>query len=148
MTPVDLADREALLLHQQQLLAPLLQIADPQARLARLVEQARQRPSLPQDLRDERHRVEGCLVRIWFVPLWRNGRCHFQCDSDAVSLKAVGGLLCQLYDGFTPAEILAAPNGVLGTLCILHQLAENRQRTLARIEEKIRDFAHQQQAVA
>jgi cysteine desulfuration protein SufE len=124
-------------------LAPLLQIGDSQARLARLVEEARRRPSLPPALRLESNRVKGCLVRVWFVAEFREGQCHFQCDSDAVSLKAVGGLLCELYSGRTPKEILSVPSGVLEQLHILHQLAENRQRTIARMEEKIRHFAEQ-----
>jgi len=128
--------------HQQQRLAPLLEIKDPQRRLARLVEEARQRSSLEEPLRCDSHRVEGCLVRVWFVPEFRAGKCFFRCDSDAVSLKAVGGLLCELYSGHTPQEILANEKDVLQKLHILHQLAENRQRTIARIEEKIREFAN------
>ena len=129
---------------QSERLAAFRQIGDAQARLARLVEEARRRPALAPAQRVEANRVEGCLVRIWFAAEFRDGQCHFQCDSDAVSLKAVGGLLCELYSGFTAEEILAAPGGVLEPLQILHQLAENRQRTIARIEEKIRGFAEQQ----
>ena len=132
--------------HQDGRLAPLLQISDAQARLARLVEEARRRAPLVPALRVETNRVEGCLVRVWFVAEFGEGRCHFQCDSDAVSLKAVGGLLCELYSGQTPEEILATSSGVLGPLHILHQLAENRQRTIARIEEKIHHFAQEQRA--
>ena len=134
-----------LLEHQQQRLVPLLQIGDSQQRLARLVEEARRRPSLAPALRLEAHRVEGCLVRVWFVPEFRDGRCFFHCDSDAVSLKAVGGLLCDLYSGHSSEEIAASSSGVLEQLTIQHQLAENRQRTIARIEEKIRSFAEEQQ---
>jgi cysteine desulfuration protein SufE len=135
-----------LLEHQQQRLAPLLQIGDPQTRLACLVEEARHFPSLEPALRLEANRVEGCLVRLWFVPKLRGRECFFRCDSDAISLKAVGGLLCDLYSGHTPAEIAAAQSGVLKRLGILPQLAENRQRTIARIEEKIRHFAQEHQA--
>ena len=128
---------------QQQRLAPLLKIRDPQQRLARLVEEARRRPPLAPTLRLEVHRVEGCLVRVWFVPELRGGKCFFQCDSDAVSLKAVGGLLCELYNAHTPEEITATKGGVLEPLALLHQLAENRQRTIANIEEKIHRFAQE-----
>ena len=135
----------ALLEHQQQRLAPLLLIGDPQQRLARLVEEARHRAPLESALRLEGNRVEGCLVRAWFVTQLRGGKCFFYCDSDAVSLKAVGGLLCDLYSGHTPEEISASNTGLLKPLGILHQLAENRRRTVARIEEKIRHFAQEHQ---
>ena len=134
-----------LLKYQQQWLAPLLLMSDSQQRLARLVEEARRRPALAAALRVEAHRVEGCLVRVWFVAEARDGRCYFQCDSDAVSLKAVGGLLCDLHSGHSSEEIAASSSGVLAPLTILPQLAENRQRTIARIEEKIRRFAEEQE---
>ena len=135
----------ALLEHQHQRLAPLLQVGDPQQRLARLVEEARHRAPVVSASRIEGNRVEGCLVRVWFVPEFRVGKCFFSCDSDAVSLKAVGGLLCELYSGSTPEEIVATQHGVLKHLGILHQLAENRRRTIVRIEEKIRHFAQEHQ---
>ena len=129
--------------HQSQRLAALLHISDAQARLGQLVEEARRRAPMPTAQRVETNRVEGCLVRIWFTAEFREGRCFFECDSDAVSLKAVGGLLCELFSGRTPEEIIATSLGALEPLKILHQLAENRQRTIARIEETIHAFANE-----
>jgi sulfur transfer protein SufE len=57
----------------------------------------------------------------------------------------VGGLLCELYSEHAPEEISATNAGVLKPLGILQQLAENRRRTIARIEEKIRHFAQEHQ---
>ena len=141
MSGLKISNQTALSQYQRQRLGPLQEIKDPQRRLARLVEEARRHPSLEDALRTEAHRVEGCLVRVWLVPELRAGKCFFRCDSDAVSLKAVGGLLCELYSGHAPQELLAAEKGVLAPLRILDQLAENRQRTIWRIEEKIREFA-------
>ena len=138
-------DPSALLEMQQQRLAELFLIGDPQQRLARVVHDAGRRPVLEAPLRIDANRVEGCLVRVWLVPEFRDGKCFFRCDSDAVSLKAIGGLLCELYSGYTPEEIAATHAAVLKHVGILPQLAENRQRTLARIEEKIRRFAQEHQ---
>src|SRR6476646_10354273 len=104
-------DPSALLAKQQQCLAELFQIGDPQQRLARVVHDAAKRRGLEAALRIEPNRVEGCLVRVWFVGELRGGKCFFRCDSDAVSLKAVGSLLCELYSGHTPEEIAATNAG-------------------------------------
>jgi len=138
-------DPSALLGKQQQRLSELLQIGDPQQRLARVVQDAGKLRPLEPEFRIEAYRVEGCLVRVWLVPELRGGKCFFRCDSDAVSLKAVGGLLCELYSGHAPEEISMTNLGFLKHLGILHQLAENRRRTVARIEEKIRHFAQEHQ---
>lgn len=123
------------------LLAPILATRDPQQRLARLVELAKARPLLADALRLDVHRVDGCQVRIWFVPEFRDGRCWFQSDSDAITLKALVGLLCEVYSGRTPAEITAHEPRFLDDLGVLKQLAESRRATVLRVADKIRDFA-------
>ena len=129
------------------LLAPILAVRDPQQRLARLVELAKARPLLPDALKLDVHHVEGCLVRLWFVPGFQDGRCWFQTDSDAVTLKALVGLLCEIYNGRTPAEIAAHEPKFLEELGVLKQLAESRRATVLRVAQKIRDFAAQHVSV-
>ncbi len=96
---------------------------------------------MPPSQRVEANRIQGCLVRVWFVAEMLEGKCFFHCDSDAVSLKALGGLLCDLYSGHSPEQILSMPTGLLKPLGILRHIAENRQRTILQIEEQIQRFA-------
>jgi cysteine desulfuration protein SufE len=134
----------ALARRHRELLPPVAALRDPQARLAWLVERARRRPMLPESLRIEAHRVEGCVVRLWWVPEFRDGRCWFRMDSDAASLKAVIGLLCDFYSGAAPEEIVACPPDFLERLGLLRQLAENRRATVGRIAGAIQQFAREQ----
>ena len=128
-------------LRQKQLLAPLRAIRDPQSRLAWAVEQAQHRSPLPDNLRLDQYRIEGCLVRIWLVSDFANGVCNFRSDSDAASLKALAGILCDYYSGEAPAAIIHRPPDFLQQLGLLRHLAENRRATVLRIGEKIREFA-------
>lgn len=121
----------------------LATIPDPQARFGWLIEQARTRPLLPAELRRDEYRVPGCQVRLWFVPDYRDGCCWFQLDSDAVSLKAIGGLICDFYHGQPPAAILENAPEFLNELNLGTNLAESRRRTVWRVREMIRDFARQ-----
>ncbi len=119
-------------------------LPDSQARFSWLVEQARLRPLLPPEWRRDEFRVSGCQVRTWLVAEIRDGRCWFGFDSDAASLKAVGGLLCDFYQGQLSAEVLAYPPRFLETLSLGANLAENRRRTVWRIREQICEFARSQ----
>ena len=101
---------------------------------------------LPSEQRRDEFLVPGCLVRIWLVPEFREGRCWFQLDSDAASLKAVAGLICDFYNGQLPQDVLATPPEFLNELNLGINLAENRRRTVWRIRELIRAFAQTQQA--
>ncbi len=125
-------------------MSTLLDVRNPQQRLAVIVERARRRPSLDASRRIDAHRVEGCLVRTWFIAEMRDGRCSFIMDSDAVTLKALLGLLCDIYSGFPPDEIALTAPDFLQRVGVMHQLAENRQRTVMRIAKQIHEFAVRQ----
>lgn len=130
-----LADRE------QAAEAVLARLRDPQSRFAWLVERMRERPHLPDAFRLDDYRVSGCLVRLWFVPEFREGRCWFRTDSDAVTLRAITGFWCDIASGATPAELRDWNPQFLERLGVLRQLAENRQATVLRVGGQIREFA-------
>lgn len=132
---IPVADRIA------ELEAALRSRRDSQSRLAWLIEDARRQPPLPVAQRSDDRLVPGCQVRLWWVPSWREGRCWLDADSDAVSLKALVGLLCRVYHGARPDEILSAPPAWLEETGLLRQLAESRRATVLRVHEMIREFA-------
>ncbi|MBL9175638.1 MAG: SufE family protein [Verrucomicrobiales bacterium] len=121
--------------------AMLARFRDPQSRFAWLVDRMRERPHLPDEFRIDTHRVSGCLVRLWFVPELRDGRCWFRTDSDAVTLRAMTGFWCDLASGATPGELRDWHPRLLERLGVLRQMAENRQATVLRVGGQIRDFA-------
>jgi cysteine desulfuration protein SufE len=131
---------------RRQLLETLAGIRDPQSRLQWVVDRARTRPSLPDVDRREEHRVSGCQVRLWWVAEYRDGRCWFRSDSDAVTLKALTGLLAECYSGERAAEVVGDPPNFLGELGLLRQLAENRRATVLRVAEGMLGFAREMEA--
>jgi cysteine desulfuration protein SufE len=126
---------------QLQLTAELTALKDGQDRLALLIHKAKQRPGLAAEQRSEANLVPGCLARLWFVPQAHDGRCFFACDSDSLVVKAIAGLLCEFYSDEAPAEILAHDPQFLVPLGITQHLTPNRRNALARVWERIREFA-------
>lgn len=112
-----------------------------QARFAWLVEQAKSRPALNFDQRNENNQLEGCLSKLWVVAEARGGLCFFQADSDSLIVKAIAGLLCDFYSGQPPAEIVAHDPAFLKELGISQHLTPNRRNGLAKVWERIRSFA-------
>lgn len=139
--PAEVASPPSLVAKREALLAQLGGFPHPQERLQWLVEQARLRPALAAELKTEAHRVPGCLANLWLVAETREGRCHFQCDSDSQIVRAVAGLLCDFYSGATPAEILALPPDFLEAVGINQHLTANRRNVLSRVWERIRACA-------
>lgn len=119
----------------------LNQMRDPQQRFVYLVERARMRSPLPEMYRCDANRVEGCQVRTWWIGEVRSGQCWFGLDSDAVTLKALGGFLCEQANKLTLPEQQQFQADTLEKWGVLRQLADNRRATVLRLAEKIRDFA-------
>jgi len=129
---------------QQQVSAQLAALPNLQQRLNWLVEQARARPPLPPEFCIEAYRVPGCLARLWFVAELRTGCCWFRADSDSLLIKATAGLLCDLYSGQPPAEILGHDPAFLAQFGIQQHLTPNRRNALSRIWTQIKSFAKSQ----
>jgi len=126
---------------QQQLTAELSALKNGQDRFAHLVERVRQLPPLAPEFRTENNLLPGCLAKLWFVSEFRDGRCFFRCDSDSLVVKAIAGLLCDFYSDQPPAEILAHNPDFLAPLGITQHLTPNRRNALAKVWERIRQFA-------
>ena len=129
---------------EQALLERLNAVSDPQQRLALLVEEACGRTPLKEEYKLEANKIEGCLSNLWFVANQEEGLCLFKSDSDSLIVRAIAGLLCDLYSGLPPAEVLQGDPGVLGRAGITQHLTQNRRNGLGRVWEKIRAFAEQQ----
>ena len=126
---------------QQQLTADLSALKNGQDRLALLVERAKKFPLPPPGLRVEQNLIPGCLAKLWFTAEFRDSHCFFYCDSDSLVVKAIAGLLCDIYSGQPPTEILAHDPSFLAPLGITQHLTPNRRNALAKVWERIRQFA-------
>ena len=133
---------------QVELTAQLAALKNGQDRLALLVERAKKLPLLTPELRGDQNLIPGCLAKLWFVPQFRDGRCFFACDSDSLVVKAIAGLLCEIYCGQAPAEILAHSPDFLAPLGITQHLTPNRRNALAKVWERIRQFAAERRGPA
>ncbi len=123
------------------LLGDLQFLPDAYARLEYLVDEARDMESLPADLCTEENRIEGCLSNLWFVAVFRDGRCHFQCQADSLVVKSIAGLLCRFYSGATPEAILNLDPSFLREAGISEHLSSNRRNALTRVWSRIRACA-------
>lgn len=125
----------------REVLDELSLYTDPLARLECLVDQARAMPALPEQDKTEANRIEGCMAQLWMSARFENGVCRFQCDSDSMVVKSIAGLLCRIYDGVPPRQILENSPEFLAEAGITSHLSANRRNALTRVWARIRSFA-------
>ena len=79
--------------------------ADPRRRYEYVLWLAKKLQPLPQELRTEAHRVKGCVSQVYVVGALREGRLHWQGDSDAAITKGLLALLIEGLEGLTPHQV-------------------------------------------
>jgi sulfur transfer protein SufE len=114
---------------------------DPLDRLEYLVDRARTVPPLTGADKVEENRIEGCMARLWLTCSFSGEICQFHCDSDSMVVKSIAGLLCEIYSGATPREILEHSPEFLAEAGVTSHLSANRRNALTQVWKKIRAFA-------
>lgn len=126
---------------RQRLIEEMSYLPDRFERFTYVVDYAKDRPSLPQGLRMDSFRVEGCQSQLWLVPEWREGRCYFQADSDSAIVKGIATIICDYFSGETPEAIVAGDVAFLREVGVDQHLSSNRRNGLGKVEERIKRFA-------
>ena len=126
---------------QEALVEEITLIPDAYERLGYIVERGKKAEGLPQDLRIDSFKIEGCMSQLWVVPKFKDGLCSYKSESDSAIVKGIAELLCSFYSEQKPEEIVEADADFLGEVGITQHLSPNRRNGLSRIVESIQRFA-------
>ncbi len=116
-------------------------LPDDRERFSYIISFGRKADGLPPELKREEYRIDGCQSLLWLVPSFRDGSCHYGADSDAMITKGISAILCHVYSGASPEEILAQDTGFLQEAGVTQHLSPNRSNGLSQISKRIHDFA-------
>jgi cysteine desulfuration protein SufE len=130
-----------LLEKQRQLLARYAQIEDAHERLATVTARGKKWPAPAAHECTDAALVPGCSSRVWLVGEVREGVCHFRMDADSPLVKGLVALLCEIYDGAAPTEIISTEPEMLEVLGFDRMLSPTRRHGLAQVRVAIREFA-------
>jgi len=81
--------------------------SDPKRRYEYVLWLAKKLEPLPDDFRQEVFKVRGCVSQVYVVGQVREGRLHWQGDSDAAITKGLLALLIEGMEGLSPAQVVA-----------------------------------------
>jgi cysteine desulfuration protein SufE len=126
---------------QEAIRRTLEAIADPQERLAVAAEWKTGMRPLRAEERIEANLVRGCVSQVWLAGEMEEGRCRFRLDAASPLVRGLAGLICGIYDGAVPAEVVNEAPVVLEELGILRNLSPTRQNGLAALRRALVEFA-------
>lgn len=126
---------------QEALTEDLARFKNPQDRLAHMIQVGRKSPGLPDDFKTPDRKLEGCLSNLWLRGEFRAGVCFFSADSDSAIVKGLATVICDLFSGLPPSEIVQADLAPLRQAGLWQQLTPNRRTGLSRLVDNIHEFA-------
>jgi len=116
-------------------------LPDNDERFTHLINVGRRYPVMdPKDRLDERL-LPGCISRLWLLPEYRDGRCFFQMDADAQITKGIAAVVCHLYSGETPQDVIGQEIDFLAEVGVTQLLSPNRRNGLSSLRKRIKAFA-------
>ena len=124
-----------------QLVEELMPFEDPLERFAYVIDRAKDAPGLEAEYKIDTFLIKGCISQLWVFPKFKDGKCYFQADSDASITKGTATLLCELYSGEPPEEVIRVEPDFLSEVGITQHLSPNRRNGLTGVREKIKAYA-------
>jgi cysteine desulfuration protein SufE len=116
-------------------------LPDAEERFRYILDLGRNYPPLDDEFKTSDRLLPGCMSQLWLAPEFKDGRCFFGMDADAHISKGIAAMVCNLYNGETPEDILATDLDFLGELGIPQVLSANRRNGLSNLRHRIRSFA-------
>jgi len=116
-------------------------IEDAHERLAAITSRGKRWPAPGEVERTDAALVPGCSSRVWLVGEIVEGVCRFRMDADSPLVKGLAALLCELYDGATPADVIVTEPELATALGLDRMLSPTRLNGFAGVRAAIRRFA-------
>lgn len=104
-------------------------------------------PLAPEEM-VEANRVSGCQSRVWLTTRAEDGRLRLRAASDAAFVQGILALLLRVYDGRSPAEVMATGPEFLGRLGLDEALSMSRRNGAAAVVGRIQAAAQRMEAQA
>lgn len=126
---------------RQALIDDLMTLPDAEERFVYLLDKAKKWKALDGALKTDERLLPGCVSRLWLHTEYRDGRCWFSMDADAMISKGIAAVVCGFYTGETPEDILANEPDFLAEAGLTQVLSANRSNALANLRKRIKAFA-------
>ena len=128
-----------------QIVERLAGTADPRRRYEYVLWLAKKLEPLPEEFRNDAFKVKGCVSQVYVVGQLRDGKLHWQGDSDAAITKGLLALLIEGLEGLTPDQACAIDPGFIAATGLQASLTPSRANGFLNI---LRTMQRQAQGLA
>ena len=97
---------------------------------------------LPEELKNDETKVQGCVSNVWLVCEASGGVLKFRADGDAKIVRGLVKMITDIYSGHTPKAVWESGPEVLESLGLSEIITPGRQNGVAGMIRRIRECAY------
>lgn len=114
-----------------------LEFLDGDDQLIHLIDLAKMPTTLPEELKTDYNRIEGCMSQIWIGVLYQDDQVKVQYDSDAMITKGIARIVCDCFSDMSLQEAKEIKKQDLEVLGIEQLLTAQRRNGLGSMVQTI-----------
>ena len=94
---------------------------------------------LDEQYKTNQNLIEGCQSRVWITAQMKDGKVHFEGESDAIIVKGIVSLLFRVLNNQTPNDILNNELYFIKEIGLQEHLSPTRSNGLVSMLKQFRD---------
>lgn len=96
---------------------------------------------LDEQYKTNQNLIEGCQSRVWITAQMKDGKVHFEGESDAIIVKGIVSLLFRVLNNQTPSDILNNELYFVKEIGLQEHLSPTRSNGLVSMLKQMKLFA-------
>ena len=111
-----------------------------------IIDLGKKLPKLADEYKTEENIIKGCQSIVWLHAYKKDGKLHFEADSEAIIVKGLVSMLVTVMTNHTPEEIANADLYFIDKVGLASHLAQTRSNGLASMVKQMKAYSIAYQA--
>lgn len=126
---------------QQEIVEEFAFFSDWADKYEYIIEQGKTLPAFNEEYKIEENKVKGCQSHVWLHAEHRDGRIHFEAESEALIVKGLVQMLLRVYNDQSPEVILQTQPHFIDEIGMRAHLSPTRSNGLSSMVKHIKSYA-------
>jgi cysteine desulfuration protein SufE len=126
---------------QERVIEQFSALKDWDAKYDFIMALGKQLPPMPEALKTDANKVQGCQSQVWMHAFLEEGNIRFYGDSDALIVRGLVALLLTMYDNLPPTTVVASEFGFMQSIQLGNHLSMTRRNGLASMVKQMKLYA-------
>lgn len=126
---------------QDEIIEDFSALDDWMDRYGLIIEMGNTLPEMDEAKKTPQNIIEGCQSRVWITAELRDGKVHFEGESDAIIVRGIVSLLLKVLNEQTPQDIVASDLYFIKEIGLQEHLSPTRSNGLVSMLRQMKLFA-------